>query len=127
MSEDKQYNGWANYETWCVNLWMDNEEGGWAYWREIAEECLTETVDPGTQAYLTHQERAAYLLADRIKAAHEDEDANPLDGKPSVYSDLLTAALSEVDWREIAEHYIEDAIDDGWNAGPDEDDEEESE
>ena len=21
------YNGWSNYETWLVNLWIDNEPG----------------------------------------------------------------------------------------------------
>ncbi len=21
------YNGWTNYETWCVNLWLINQEG----------------------------------------------------------------------------------------------------
>ena len=24
--EDKKYNGWTNYETWLVNLWIDNDE-----------------------------------------------------------------------------------------------------
>ena len=23
------YNGWTNYETWAVKLWMDNEEGSY--------------------------------------------------------------------------------------------------
>jgi len=23
----KTYNNWTNYETWCVNLWLTNEEG----------------------------------------------------------------------------------------------------
>ena len=24
---DKEYNGWTNYETWNVALWIDNERG----------------------------------------------------------------------------------------------------
>ncbi len=24
-SEDQTYSGWANYETWVVNLWLTNE------------------------------------------------------------------------------------------------------
>src|SRR4051794_10856032 len=34
--EPKEYNGWANYETWCVHLWLTNEEGSYRYWREEA-------------------------------------------------------------------------------------------
>ena len=26
MEEDK-YNGWTNWETWCINLWLTNDEG----------------------------------------------------------------------------------------------------
>lgn len=25
--EDTTYNGWKNYPTWCVNLWLSNDEG----------------------------------------------------------------------------------------------------
>jgi hypothetical protein len=30
----KRHNGWANYETWCVHLWLSNEEGSYRYWRD---------------------------------------------------------------------------------------------
>ena len=26
MSNDREYNGWTNWETWNVALWVDNEE-----------------------------------------------------------------------------------------------------
>ena len=28
----KEYNGHKNYQTWCVSLWLDNDEGlyNWA-------------------------------------------------------------------------------------------------
>jgi len=27
MSDEQGYNGWTNYETWCVNLWLTNDQG----------------------------------------------------------------------------------------------------
>ena len=33
------YNGYSNYETWNVCLWLDNDPGTYHYWRDrIAEE-----------------------------------------------------------------------------------------
>ena len=30
------YNGWANYETWNVALWIDNEQGTYEEARDMA-------------------------------------------------------------------------------------------
>ena len=27
LSPDKEYNGWTNYETWNVGLWLGGDEG----------------------------------------------------------------------------------------------------
>ena len=100
MSEDKKYNGWTNYETWNVALWMDNNEGDQSYWAEKAQDIYDEseaeksfTRDEVATLALMHQ------LEDEIKESEPDLGA-------SMWADLLGAAVSEVNWYEIAEHYI---------------------
>ena len=41
--EEQKYNGWTNYETWAIKLWMDNDEGEYEYWQETAKEILNST------------------------------------------------------------------------------------
>lgn len=117
MSDEKGYNGWHNYETWAVALWLDNEEGSYNLCREWAEECYDEAkshyppvIDvTGEDDDKWLERTAAGLLADRLKDLHE-ENAPTVTG---IYADLLNAALSEVDWYEIAEHYLEDEEESG--------------
>lgn len=96
---DKTYNGWTNYETWNVKLWMDNEEGTQDYWNQAAEEALH---------YRHHDtpEEAANQLACRLK--DEFQESMP-DLGASCWADLLNAALSEVNWYEIAQSLVNDA------------------
>jgi hypothetical protein len=111
-TEGKTYNGWFNYETWNVALWLGNEEPAYRHWTAQAQECWEEAAAPSANARLTgrepftREERAVFLLADRLKSELEEE--NPLANQASMWSDLLGAAMSEVSWREIAQHYIDD-------------------
>lgn len=105
---ERTYNGWTNYETWAVNLWLGNDEGSDSYWREAAQECWEESE---TECSFARAERATLTLADRLK--EEVEDGNPLADAASLYSDLLSAAISEVNWYEIAEHFVSD-VDQTW-------------
>lgn len=86
---DKTYNGWTNYETWAVKLWMDNDYEEYKHWQNRADRS-TET----------------YTLAQEIKEVFQNN--NPLDGQANVYTELLNGALSEVNWHEIAEALIEE-------------------
>jgi len=97
----KQYNGWTNYETWVVNVWIDNEEGTYNYWREVAQE-VSDDLETPTNG-MTRMDEAVYLLTDRLRE-HYEENRPELTG---VYADLIGAALAEVNWREIAEHLLE--------------------
>ncbi len=89
----KEYNGWTNYETWLVKLWMDNNEGSYGYFREMAEE------------YYKVDRDNAGGLADAIKEAHQEA----LPELSGLASDLMGAAMSEVNWHEIAESLMNDA------------------
>lgn len=101
---DKRYNGWANYETWLLKLWMDNDQGSDQYYRELAQEVYDAAV--ATRSF-TRDEQAQLDLADRIKEEYENAQSE-LAGVTGFWSDLLSAAMSEVNWQEIAEHMIAD-------------------
>lgn len=96
----KEYNGWTNYETWVVKLWVDNDEGSNNYWAEQADECL----EQATRRHFDASE-ATGLLADAIKEQHE----TALPDVQGFAADLLNAAMSEVNWYEIAESLLNDA------------------
>ena len=77
------YNGWENYETWNVSLWLNNEPD--TYY------ALCEILSNNEDDY-----EAGKLIQSLV------EDMNPLAESSSMFSDLISAALSEVDWEEIA-------------------------
>lgn len=90
------YNGWKNYETWAVYTWLTNEEGSERAVREKADEFLEGD---------GNEDAAARELAEWLK---EDlESGVPEETDNTVYGDLLGAALSEVDWYELAEAFLE--------------------
>ena len=100
------YNGYTNYETWVVNLWLDSDQGVYNYWREEAQTVKESApLHTNVKEGIWKAERAAvYLLASQLK--EEIEEAAPeLEG---MFSDLLGAALSEVEWYEIAENFLEE-------------------
>jgi len=86
------YNGWSNYETWNVKLWLDNEQG-------ISDEVRG----------MARRARSVGDLAESLKAMVNG--AAP-DLGASFFSDLLNAALGEVDWYEMAESYYEEEHED---------------
>jgi hypothetical protein len=90
--EDTGYNGWTNYPTWCVNLWLSNDEGLYSYACELA-------------TGKTGMENARVELADDLRDWVRDELAPDLSA--SFAADLLGYALDQVNWNEIADAWIE--------------------
>ena len=97
---NKEYNGWYNWETWCVNLWMDNDQGSHEMWREIARESID--ADEGTN-WFYFEDR----LKDYLDMIQEDLHNGVASG---LVHDLLGGAISEVNTREIAMSWIENEL-----------------
>jgi hypothetical protein len=91
---NKEYNGHYNYETWLVSLHIDNEQH---YEKEIQ--------------HLANNARNQYELAKDIKNFVEEnmiKDENGKDITNCFLNDLINATLSEVNWQELAEGYIQE-------------------
>lgn len=106
QTKPEGYNGWENKWTWYVNLWIDNDgyAGGSLGVSEQAEEFVADALGDSTDDPLGD---ASDKLADWIEE-RVTEDLGEHDG---LLDDLLGYALALVNWHEIAEHYVKDALD----------------
>ena len=87
-SDEHGYNGWDNYETWLVNLWLTNDQGTYETMRELVAE-------------YEHSYQAGDAIREYV------EELNPLADQATLYTDLLNGALQAVNWREVAEAFKE--------------------
>jgi hypothetical protein len=96
MSDDGKYNGWANYETWNVALWVDNDEGLYnakphCYWTaQKVEDFVRDVMPQGTPDF-------------------QGMDANGKSVEPG--QGVGPYAYSQVDWQEIADNWNEGSED----------------
>lgn len=104
-----KYNGWTNYETWNAALWIDNSESDQNYWREVAEEIYK---DAEADKLFSKEERAALDLSERLKDSFEELAEQWMRDQASFFADIFNAALSEVNWHEVAEHILEPVTED---------------
>ncbi len=93
MTEDTTYNGWKNYPTWAVNLWLSNDEGTYNHVAGTIAECQGET----------RRIDAADWLRDYVRSNTEPDEA-------TLAADLLGYALDNVDWYELADTWIAEQV-----------------
>lgn len=104
------YQGWTNHATWLVSLHLDNTQDVQWHAREAA--CMAFN-DATASQYLTIEQEREICVADALQECVQDllentaETASPAD---LLARDLFTGYLEDVNWREIARHYIDDMV-----------------
>ena len=96
--EDKEYNGWKNWETWNLNLHLTNDAGTYDDMREFVKQGKFDGLDK-------------YELAQEFKDHVEEWIYDELEDSPDtlinlLIRDMVGAYLSEVDWLEITEAFL---------------------
>lgn len=87
------YNGWTNYETWLVNIWMDNDG-------HDSHEIIGDLTDGEN---LPDVATVSNWIKEQIEERRE-----MLEISDGLLSDLLGGAIQSVNFDEIARHWLED-------------------
>lgn len=122
MTEAENYNGWTNYPTWAVNLWLSNDQGlndstldVVANYYDGAErdENVLPTMDsagnmraPIWTLAQCQRFRVTDALKEWIDELRENEQRTGFLPTASIFTDLLGWALSSINWDELAEGWI---------------------
>jgi hypothetical protein len=102
----EQYNGWINYETWAVYLWLSNEKGPYRFYHKQAQSQLAQAMEDRLTPTKEDMAVAEERLAEYMKTEHNVMAMVIVDN--GLYSDLLTTSLGRVDWHEVARAFLEE-------------------
>jgi hypothetical protein len=91
------YNGWRNYETWLAGLYF-----GGGDWRDFVETVLLGEEEDEEITEAKKIEMLSLYFKDFIE---EEADMAGLTG---FLNDLLTSAISEIDFTELAATFLDD-------------------
>ena len=98
MATDEKYNGYNNYETWLIALWIDNDQ----YYQEAVHELAERYADDAGEHDLN-----GYASAIKDFVEEMPDVAGALENGGMV-ADMINSTLSSVDWYELAEMYMKE-------------------
>ena len=113
MTTDGTYEGWANRETWALNLWLSNDQGLYELTLEHISDVLGE--EQADARKWTDEYRAS-VAGEAVKDLWEEITDPAGDWAP--LSDELQQAVRDVgslwrvDWDEIGQHWLTAAQED---------------
>lgn len=111
----ERYEGWTNYATYCVfNIGIDNDRKVQAYWHGQRDMLWIAAVD--RPKFMSRSEQARLTLGLALKESFGGN--SPLSDSNDIYSMLLSTALQEVDYREIADRLLTDMEDAAYEGLP---------
>lgn len=108
-THDKTYNGWSNYETWCVNLWWSNCEATCDIMDDFAKECIQsalEESDCENDDLNEVKQIATYKLSELMEQFIQDAYLEQIEQASGLFYDLLTSAIANVNFTEIAKQGV---------------------
>jgi hypothetical protein len=109
-----KYNGWTNYATWNIKVWIDNDCHDYGLWYDEALKALDsipagkDRLSAGGTNTSSIQHDAALILM-KVMETHFDNEFDGQERSTGWITDLMHHTLDEVNWYEIAESIVNDA------------------
>lgn len=101
-----EYNGWANYETWNMALWIGEMDGLPDMIFEQAQREVEEAFDDDEFDKWTATHSLAKYLEELCHEVFSNEASDSIQGP---LSDAIGMYYAAVRWHDIAEKYIDEA------------------